>query len=137
MLRNHSFVPEPTSSTLVIPLPILPVMICKQFCPHDIIPKVSSFILKYSHFLSGYILVLHGINDHAFTKFLELIVLQVTINKPMGTTNRCDCAKTEAVKRFIKYFILSKTQHQYIVNNTWFWLHVSVYQPIFRPIFII
>jgi hypothetical protein len=28
------------------------------------------------------------------------------------------------------------TQHQYIVNNIEFWLHVSVYQTIIRPIFI-
>jgi len=93
-------------------------MFCKQFCPYAIIPEDSTFILIYPQFLSGYILELYGISDHAFTKFLELIVLEVTINKPMGSTNECDCAKTEAIKRFIKYFIQSKTQNKYIVNNT-------------------
>jgi hypothetical protein len=78
-------------------------MIRKKFCPYATIPKDSSFILIYSQLLSGYILESYGINDHSFTKFLELIVLEVTINKPMGSTNGCDCAKTEAIKRFIKY----------------------------------
>jgi hypothetical protein len=36
---------------------------------------------------------------------------------------------------YIKCF--TQSQHKYIVNNTWFWLHVSVYQTICRPIFII
>ena len=68
-------------------------MICKQFCPYAIIPKdSSSFILIYSQFLSGYILELYGINNHAFTKFLELIVLEVTVHKPMDSTNECDSA---------------------------------------------
>jgi hypothetical protein len=77
-------------------------MICKQFCPYAIIPKDSSFVLIYSQLMSGYILESYGINNHAFTKFLELIVLGVTINKPMGSTNGFDCIKTEAIKRFIK-----------------------------------
>ena len=78
-------------------------MICEQFCPYAIIPKDSSFILIYSQFLSGYILELYGISDHAFTKFLELIVLEVRINKPMGSANESDCVKKEAIKRLIKY----------------------------------
>jgi hypothetical protein len=37
--------------------------------------------------------MLYGTNDHAFIKFLELTVLEVTINKPMGNNDGCGCAK--------------------------------------------